>query len=694
MCVYTHCRPWCNTTLWPLGHQSQSHITQQRLIHLGVYTLFSVHLSSEKNFLVLGWAISHPPGTVRRLTALPRKETLMDQLIVSQLHSTILVEAEDFDSYGGWVLDSQFETQMGSPYLIAHGLGRPVADATTEVTVERAGQYEVWVRAKDWVPSHHPGRFTLSINRQELSTEFGANGQDWSWQSAGRIFIPQGTATLALHDLTGFDGRCDAILLTTDQIVPPNGVDDAARTWRKQLRGLPQKPSDGGEYDVIVVGGGVSGCAAALTAARLGQRVALIHDRPVLGGNASKEIGLMPRGTQGALMRELSERTPDGDLVALSLLQAEPTASVFLEHRIVRAVREGSKIVSVDAVQARGGHERRFKGAIFIDTTGTAMLGVLAGADTLFGREARSQFDEAYAPEVADDMHHGNTLFFRTRMAAHPVDFPDVPWATEIAKDYANLSGQLVQPGVENGPGPRAGDNPPTPEFRFGRKNDVFPATHFWEYGQWLDPYTSGELVRDYLMRALYGTFSNVKRLEPGAYANLELEWMAYVAAQGEFRRYRGDHVLSENDIRNHAKFNDVLIANDGAFCIHCAWKPGEGNYDFRLKDWIFDMRDREAYGIPFRCLYSANIDNLMMAGKHISVTHIAGSSVKLMGNGAQHGVAVAAAAHLCNKHGLTPRQLYQSRLDELKGLVGELTHRDHDMARNPPFRHYVSVPG
>ena len=608
--------------------------------------------------------------------------------------SGILVEAEDFDHFGGWVVDSQFETQMGSPYLLAHGLGRPVVDATTVLTVAQAGDYEVWVRAKDWVPSHHPGRFTLSINGAALDVEFGANGKDWSWQSGGRVSLPQGEVTLALHDLTGFDGRCDAIYFCLDGAEPPNAVDEASRAWRRALRGLPDEPVDAGEFDVVVVGGGVAGCAAALTAARLGQRVALIHDRPVLGGNASKEIGLMPRGAQGAILKELSERTADGDLMAYSLLQAEPTACVFLEHRIIAAAKIGDRIVSVDAVEARGGLERRFRGRMFLDTSGVAILGVLAGAETLFGREARSEFDEAYAPEERDDMHHGNTLFFRTRMADEPVPFPDVPWATEVAKDYANLSGQLIRPGLENGPGPKAGDNPATPEFRFNSAGDTFPATHFWEYGQWLDPYTSGELVRDYLMRALYGTFSNVKKLEPEAYANLAFEWMAHVAAQGEFRRYKGDYVLTENDIRNHTRFNDMLIANDGSFCIHCAWAPGEGKYDFRLKDWIFDSRDMQSYGVPFRCLYSANIENLMMAGKHISVTHVAGTSVKLMGNGAQHGVAVAAAAFLCNTHGTTPRGLLDEHLDKLRTLVDGLTGHDHDMTSHPPARKFVAVPG
>ena len=628
------------------------------------------------------------------------KHKLMDISIVNKTGQSIyppdgiLIEAEDFDDYGGWVLDSQFEREMGSPYLLAHGLGRPVADARTVISVDKEATYQVWVRAKDWVPGHHPGRFMLSVNGQRLDTVFGANDRDWSWQSGGKLVLPRGEITLALHDLTGFEGRCDAIYLSADGSVPPNEVNEASRAWRKALRGLPEQPLDAGHYDLVVIGGGISGCAAALAAARQGLSVALVHDRPVLGGNASVEIGLMPRGTQGALLKELSARTGNGDLVALSLLEAEPTASVFLEHRVFNAIREEARIVAIDAVQARGGHERRFTGKLFIDTSGVAMLGVLAGAETLFGREARSEFNESYAPETADDMHHGNTLFFRTRMADHPVPFPEVPWATEVAKDYANLSGQLVQPGEENGPGPIANANPATPEFRFGRNADVFPATHFWEYGQWLDPYTSGELVRDYLMRALYGTFWNVKQLKPEEYANLEFEWMAHVAAQGEFRRYRGDYVLTENDIRHHTRFDDTLIANDGSFCIHCAWEPGEGKYDFRLKDWIFDQRDRESYEIPFRCLYSANIDNLMMAGKHISVTHVAGSATKLMGNGAQHGVAVAAAATLCLKHGVTPRGLLAGHLDELKALVDSLTGCDHDLKSSPPRRKFEPVPG
>ena len=236
---------------------------------------------------------------------------------------------------------------MGSPYLLAHGLGKPVADAKTVIAVPDAGRYHVWVRAKDWVHTHHPGRFALSVNSVTLDTEFGANGQDWSWQSAGTVELPQGNTTLVLHDLTGFDGRCDAIFLSRDDTAPVDGSDEAARSWRRRLRGLADHPVEAAEFDVVVVGGGVTGCAAALSAARLGCRVALIQDRPYLGGNASIEIGLSPRGETGPLIDELAGRRPDGDLCALKLLEAEPNATVLLEHSVYNVVMDGSTIASV-----------------------------------------------------------------------------------------------------------------------------------------------------------------------------------------------------------------------------------------------------------------------------------------------------------------------------------------------------------
>jgi hypothetical protein len=198
-----------------------------------------------------------------------------------------------------------------------------------------------------------------------------------------------------------------------------------------------------------------------------------------------------------------------------------------------------------------------------------------------------------------------------------------------------------------------------------------FPATHFWEYGQWLDPYVEGERIRDHLLCALYGTFANVKRRESDTHANLALDWVSHVPGQGEYRRYLGDYVLTENDIRDHTVFPDAVVRNSGAFCLHHA---GNRRYDFRLKSWTWDTRDGEPYTIPFRCLYSGDVSNLMMAGKHISVTHVAGSSTKFMGNGAQHAIATAAAAYLCREHNTTPRGIHDAHLTELQQITSDLT--------------------
>ncbi len=569
----------------------------------------------------------------------------------------ILVEAEAFTNYGGWLLDAQFVDQMGSPYLLSHGLGRPVDNASTTFAVPVAGDYRVWVRVKDWVPSHHPGRFQIEINGTRVKTVFGTSGNDWHWQDAGRVRLESGLADMELCDLTGFDGRCDAIFLSTQDVPPPDTVSASSRNWRKRLLGIPREPQVVGDFDVIVVGGGVAGCASALSAARLGCHVALIQNRPVLGGNGSREVGIRPRGELGdnaGIVRELVRREPNGDLAADAILKAEPNVSLFLEHHADGVVMKGRTIVAVDARHTPTGRERRFRSQIVIDCTGRAAIGMLAGAETRFGREARGEFREFLAPESADDMHHGNTVTFRTAMRDGPVSFPAVPWATAVAKDYADLGGQVKTPGVENWKGPMAGSG------------KSISWTHFWEYGQWLDPYLDAEKIRDHLLCAIYGTFANVKQMEPDRYANLALDWVGYVPATGEFRRLLGDYTLTERDILTAREFPDSVAINRCPFCLHY---PGTGDaYDFRLSDWKYIQTP--PYHVPFRCLYSRNVDNLMMAGKHISVSHVAGSSTKVMLNGGQHGVAVGSAAYLCRKYGASPRQIRELHIAELQDIV------------------------
>ena len=143
----------------------------------------------------------------------------------------LLIEAESFSQRGGWVLDQQFMDQMGSPYLMAHGMGIPVADATAEINIPQAGTYYVYARTYNWTSpwtdAEGPGKFRLALGGKLLKTTLGHTGNSWQWQSAGKVVLKAGTITLALKDLTGFNGRCDAIYLTTDMNAQPTAWGEA-----------------------------------------------------------------------------------------------------------------------------------------------------------------------------------------------------------------------------------------------------------------------------------------------------------------------------------------------------------------------------------------------------------------------------------------------------------------------------------
>jgi hypothetical protein len=212
----------------------------------------------------------------------------------------IFVEAESFADRGGWKLDTQFIQQMGSPYLLAHGLGSPVDDAVTKIKVDQGGTYRVWARTIDWVarwdvkPS--PGRFQIMINGSALQETFGTKGAQWNWHDGGTIELSDGQCELRLKDLTGFDGRCDCIFLTTELDSTPPPADKVLSQWRRNHLGLPETPQTRGPYDLVVIGGGYAGMGSAISAARMGCRVALVQDRPVLGGNGSSEVRVWAKG--------------------------------------------------------------------------------------------------------------------------------------------------------------------------------------------------------------------------------------------------------------------------------------------------------------------------------------------------------------------------------------------------------------
>lgn len=210
----------------------------------------------------------------------------------------ILIPAGSFENHGGWMLDTEFIEILGSPYLMAHGLGTPVPDATTTVQFPQTGVWHVWVHTKDWTArwnaSGSPGAFQLLVDGVAVKPAFGVAGKDWHWHAGGTAKIHQPTVSLALHDLTGFNGRCDAVYFSRDaQNAPPE-------EWWWTLMHDSGTEENMGTFDLVVAGGGYAGMSAALAAARMGLTVALVQNRPVLGGNASSEIrvplrGLIPR---------------------------------------------------------------------------------------------------------------------------------------------------------------------------------------------------------------------------------------------------------------------------------------------------------------------------------------------------------------------------------------------------------------
>ncbi|HRT57984.1 MAG TPA: FAD-dependent oxidoreductase [Candidatus Paceibacterota bacterium] len=552
---------------------------------------------------------------------------------------SLLVEAESFTNLGGWVVDQQFADVMGSPYLLAHGLGTPVADATTSVIFPALGTYRVWVRTKDWTAPRpeHAGSFRVVVAGTELPVVFGTEGQGWLWQDGGQIQVTSLSTLLRLRDLTGFEGRCDALFFTTDtNFVPPNSpavLDD----WRREQLGLPAVPPSAGSYDLVVVGGGVAGTAAAIAAARQGLKVALIHDRPWLGGNASQEIRVSTLGVTGnRIVPEINSIShPNGsdqaiadDLRRHQVVQNETNIHPFFEWRAFRVQTNEGRILSLDARHNRTGLERRFTAPLFIDSTGDGWIGYWAGATYRVGRESQLEFAESLAPPTPDNMRLGSSLLWNSRNTGTPVSFPPVPWATNVAKDYFATRGEW-----------------------------------FWEYGLTADTIYDAEEIRDHLFKAIYGTWWNVK--QSPTYANHEISWMGYVAGKRESRRLVGDYILSEADVRNPPGFPDAVVTEKRDIDLHY---PEGGKYDFITYAQYTKIN---SYWIPFRCLYSTNIANLMMAGRCLSASHVGLGSPRVMNTCGQMGVATGTAAALCKRYNTLPRGVYQNHISELQAMLG-----------------------
>ncbi len=178
-------------------------------------------------------------------TALKRFNLVLPLLALSimvsaQKPATILVEAENFNNKGGWVIDQQFMDIMGSPYVMAHGMGDPVENAETTIAIAQAGKYRLFVRTRNWVApwtkEKGPGKFQVLVDGKAVEKTFGTGSGAWNWTDGGTLKLKENEYKLSLHDLTGFNGRCDAIVLTTDpDFLPPDNIEQLARFRSKQL---------------------------------------------------------------------------------------------------------------------------------------------------------------------------------------------------------------------------------------------------------------------------------------------------------------------------------------------------------------------------------------------------------------------------------------------------------------------------
>lgn len=580
----------------------------------------------------------------------------------------VLVEAESFDELGGWVVDHQAMDIMGSPYLLAHGLGKPVEDAVKHIPFEQGGNYHVWVRTREWAAKWNetetgklyseeqcPGRFQLVVGGQVLPTVFGTQSSEWHWQYGGVVRIETGAVEIRLRDLTGFDGRCDAIVFDLSEEAPPHTGESLA-AYRRRWLGLPEVPQDKGEFDLVVAGGGIAGICAAVSAARRGLKVALVHNRPVVGGNNSSEVrvqlggkvNLEPYPALGNLVNELDAQQKQNarpaaeykDYLKMDLVANEPLVSLFLNTHIEQVKMNRDRIEAVDAVDILTGVRCRFRGRLFADCTGDANLGYLAGADFRTGRESALETGESHAPEQADGLTMGTSVMWYSVIDEEgDCSFPEVPWGVPFTEENCQKA----------------------------RKGDWD-----WEMGLGRDQIKETESIRDYGLRAIYGNWSFLKNRysNKAEFQNRRLDWVAYVGGKRESRRLLGDVILQEQDIFGQRLFPDRCITTTWSIDLHYPrifpYFHGE---PFRAR---CEKTKIEPYAIPYRCLYSRNIANLFMAGRNISVTHVALGTVRVMKTTGMMGEVVGMAAAVCVAHDTTPRGVYQHHLDALKAAMQE----------------------
>ncbi|SDD65976.1 FAD dependent oxidoreductase [Paenibacillus sp. UNCCL117] len=381
--------------------------------------------------------------------------------------------------------------------------------------------------------------------------------------------------------------------------------------------------------DILIAGGGITGVTAALAAARNGAKVILCQDRSVLGGNASSEIRmhivgaahskrgavLQTEAREGGILEEIlldnAIRNPQRsasmfDLILYEKCRAESNLTLWLNTAVTGVTMDGSRIVSALAARESTEHAFEIFADIFVDCTGDGRLGKEAGAHFVTGRESSGQYGESLAGDEADSYRLGSSLLFTTRDTGRPMKFIPPVWAKRFTEE----------------------------DLRY-RSHDSWEYGYWWvEFGGLLDTIADNELIRDELLAIMMGVWDHIKNSghHPES-ANWALDWFGFVPGKRESRRFIGKHLLTQTDLEEAFHFDDVIAYGGWPMDTH----PPQG-IEAKDKEPCRQPVTNYVYGIPLRSLVSANVDNLMFAGRNMSATHIAFSSTRVMATCASMG--------------------------------------------------------
>ena len=434
-------------------------------------------------------------------------------------------------------------------------------------------------------------------------------------------------------------------------------------------------------FDVVVVGGGVSGMCAALACARKGIRTAIVQNRSMFGGNASSEIRMHILGaschSSKANMRETGiieeiqldnkKKNPHTsfhqfDVVMWEKMRFQKNLTIFLNTNADDIVMDGDRIVSIICHQISTETEIVLDGKIFIDATGNGTVGAMAGAEYRVGSESRAEFGEPTAPDEENDYTMGCTLRFSSVDRHEPVRFEPPDWAYTYSEEDLKDRGHADEKFVYSDGGGRKGS---------GEKDEaVLPDYSGVDEGYWWcelggdykDIIAENEDIRDELIKSMYGVWDHLKNQNDHGLENYDLDWVQIVPGYRESRRLIGDYLLNENDIRSNRIFEDAVAYGGWPMDVHV---PG-GIKDLKgYPSHVYSFHG--VYTIPFRSYYSKNIANMLMAGRNISCTKLGISSVRVMGTCAVGGQAAGTAAYLAVKYACTPREVGREHIHELQ---------------------------